>query len=187
MEMVRFSSKGKTKEVEFGIRGIFDLNACWCRSFNPEGHLSGRRQGEPACASVGAEERIFCGLGVWPEMKMFAVACWRRSFSSALRLLGCEFVPLIVERGGAVSESVNKFINNISDVAYSRKQHDKGFFVHCWNVVLANSVLQDVARMRRRQVRGLVEVTSRGVSRNTRLFIQDGQMSSVSAEGRLLS
>jgi hypothetical protein len=106
----------------------------------------------------------------------------------ALRALGCEFVPLIVVgRGGAVSESVNKFVNNASDVAHSRKKHDKGFFVNHWAVVLSNAVLQDLARMRRRQVRGLVEVASGNVSRNTRLFIQDGQMSSASAEGRMLS
>jgi hypothetical protein len=36
---------------------------------NPEGHLSGRRQGGPVCASAGAEERSFCGpwLGAGDE------------------------------------------------------------------------------------------------------------------------
>ena len=34
-----------------------------------------RRQGKPACKSVGVEERNFCGPGVWPEMEIFAVAC----------------------------------------------------------------------------------------------------------------
>ena len=43
------------------------------------------------------------------------------------------------------------------------------------------------ARMRRRQVRGLVDVTSKNVLQNTRLMIQDGQMSSVSAEGRMFA
>jgi hypothetical protein len=105
----------------------------------------------------------------------------------ALRLLGYGFVPLIVERGGAISESVKTFIKNVSDVSYSRKKHDKEFFVHYWTVVLANAIFQDVARMRRRQVRGLVDEARKNVLQNTRLMIQDGQMSSVSAEGRMFA
>jgi hypothetical protein len=105
----------------------------------------------------------------------------------ALRSLGCEFVPLIVERSGAISESVNQFIKNVSNVAHSRKKHDKGFFVHYWTAILANAVFQDVSRMRRRQVRGLIDKASRNVLSNTRIRIQDGHMSSVSAEGRLLA
>ena len=111
----------------------------------------------------------------------------REGRGKALCLLGYEFVPLIVERGGAISESVKKFIKNVSDVSYSRKKHDKEFFVHYWTGILANAVFQDVARMRRRQVRGLVDVTSKNVLQNTRLMIQDGQMSSVSAEGRMFA
>ena len=104
-----------------------------------------------------------------------------------LRLLGYEFVPLIVERGGALSESVKKFITNVSDVAYSRKMHDKSFFVHYWTVILANAVFQDLARMRGRQARGLVDAASKNVTRNTRIRIHDGRLSSVSAEGRMYS
>jgi hypothetical protein len=104
----------------------------------------------------------------------------------ALRSLGYEFVPLIVERQGALSMSVTKFIKNVCGVACSRRKHDKGFFVHYWTAVLANAVFQDVARMKRRQVRGLIDVASRNVLSNTRIRIQDGQMSSASAEGRLL-
>ena len=104
-----------------------------------------------------------------------------------LRSLGCEFVPLIVERSGAISESVNQFIKNVSNVAHSRKKHDKGFFVHYWTAILANAVFQDVSRMKRRQVRGLIDKASRNVLSNTRIRIQDGHMSSVSAEGRLLA
>jgi hypothetical protein len=69
----------------------------------------------------------------------------------------------MVERGGALSESVKKFATNASDVACSRKTHDEGFFVHCWTVILANAVFQDLARMRRRQARGLVDAVSRNV------------------------
>ena len=104
-----------------------------------------------------------------------------------LRSLGCEFVPLIVERSGAISESVNQFIKNVSNVAHSRKKHNKGFFVHYWTAILANEVFQDVSRMKRRQVRGLIDKASRNVLSNTRIRIQDGHMSSVSAEGRLLA
>jgi hypothetical protein len=104
----------------------------------------------------------------------------------ALRSLGYEFVPLIVERQGALSMSVTKFIKNVCGVAHSRRKHDKGFFVHYWTAVLANAVFQDVARMKRRQVRGLIDVASRNVLSNTRIRIHDGHMSSVSAEGRLL-
>jgi hypothetical protein len=82
--------------------------------------------------------------------------------------------------------SVTKFIKNVCGVAHSRRKHDKGFFVHCWTAVLANAVFQDMARMKRRQVRGLLDVASRNVLSNTRIRIQDGQMSSASAEGRLL-
>jgi hypothetical protein len=152
--------------------------------YNGAGRTGMRHNGSP---DIHVEERSFCGPWVWPEMKMFAVACWCRLFSSgmvdrepetvddavgspslppaseALRSLGCEFVPLIVERQGALSMSVTKFIKNVCGVARSRRKHGKGFFVHCWTAVLANAVLS-----------------------NTRIRIQDGQMSSASAEGRLL-
>jgi hypothetical protein len=59
--------------------------------------------------------------------------------------------------------------------------------VNYWTVVLANAIFQDVARMRRRQVRGLVDEASKNVLQNTRLVIQDVQMSSVSAEGRMFA
>ena len=104
----------------------------------------------------------------------------------ALRGLGYEFVPLIVERQGALSKSVTKFIKSVCGVARSRRKHDKGFFVYYLTVVLANAVFQDMARMKRRQVRGLIDAASTNVLSNTRIRIQDGYMSSASAEGRLL-
>ena len=82
---------------------------------------------------------------------------------------------------------MKKFIKNVSDVSYFRKKHDKEYFVHYWTGVLANAMFQDVARMRRRQVRGLVDEASKNVLQNTRLMIQDGSMSSVSAEGRMFA
>jgi hypothetical protein len=125
--------------------GTWELLACRVTvQENPEGHLSGRQQGEPACASVGVEERIFCGLGVWPEMKMFAVACWCRSFSSgfgveerifcgpgvwpemkmfAVACGCCSFSGGMVDREprGFLNANlcVNQYIKNVCDVFYN--------------------------------------------------------------------
>jgi hypothetical protein len=102
-----------------------------------------------------------------------------------LREQGYEFVVLTMERNGAISSSMTKFLKNICDVAYERKKHDKGFFLHYWKVIIANIVLQGITRGRVRQVRKLVEDKTSSTLGQTRLKIQGGRMASTEAEGRL--
>ena len=71
--------------------------ACRCRSFR---------------SGVGVEERIFCGPGVWPDMKMFAVACGCCSFSGGM----VDWEP----RGFLNANlCVNQYIKNVCDVFYN--------------------------------------------------------------------
>ena len=200
VEERNFCGSGVWPEME-----IFAV-ACWCSFFsggvvdrecrvtaqeNPEGHLSGRRQGKPACASVGVEERNFCGSGVWPEMKIFAVACWCSFFSSGvvdreprLNANGVGRRLVIVERGGAISESVKKYIKNVCDASYSPKKHGHEEFCPQWRTV---ETVDDAAGSP-----SLPPTSSSSSSSSisffiVRIMIQDGQMSAVSAEGRMFA
>ena len=138
-ESVRGGATHLPKPAEVGT---WDL-ACRAtvQEENPEGHLSGRRQGGPVCASAGVEERIFCGPGVGPEMKMFAVARWCRFFSSrvvdresrgSLNANGACRRLLIVERGGAISESVKTIIKGVCGASCSPKKHGHEEFRPQW-------------------------------------------------------
>ena len=91
---------------------------------------------------------------------------------------------VVVERGGAISESVKKYIKNVCDASYSPKKHGHAEFCPQWRAV---ETVDDAVGSP-----SLPPTSSSSSSSSisffvVRIMIQDGQMSAVSAEGRMFA